>query len=63
MPLIMPSHLDMGKDLADKFVGMYVNELTVDYGDSGRKAVETLFKMAYEKGIYAEPVQIEFVEA
>ncbi len=52
---------DMPEELADKFVGMYVNELTVDYGESGRKAVETLFKMAYEKGLYKEPVVTEFV--
>jgi len=52
---------NMPEELADKFIGMYVNELTVDYGESGRKAVETLFKMAYEKGIYKEPVITEFV--
>ncbi len=52
---------DMPEELADKFVGMYVNELTVDYGESGRKAVETLFKMAYEKGLYKEPIVTEFV--
>lgn len=53
---------DMREDLADKFVGMYVNELTVDYGERGRKALIKLFEMAYEKSIYKEPVKLEFVE-
>lgn len=54
---------DMPEKLADKFVGMYVNELTVDCGESGRKAVETLFRMAYEKGILKEPITVEWVDA
>jgi 1,4-dihydroxy-6-naphthoate synthase len=52
---------DMEPGLADKFVGMYVNELTVDYGESGRKALETLFDMAYKKGIFEKPIKAEFV--
>lgn len=52
---------DMDPKLADKFVGMYVNEFTVDYGDQGRKALTKLFEMAYEKGIIKEPVQLEFI--
>jgi 1,4-dihydroxy-6-naphthoate synthase len=52
---------DLETGLADKFVGMYVNELTVDYGDAGRKAISTLFQMAYENGLVAEPVKVEFV--
>ena len=46
---------------ADKFVGMYVNELTVDYGESGRKALTKLFEMAYEKGVIDKKFQPEFV--
>jgi 1,4-dihydroxy-6-naphthoate synthase len=46
---------------ADKFVGMYVNELTVDYGDSGRKALVKLFEMAYEKGVIEKKFTPEFV--
>jgi 1,4-dihydroxy-6-naphthoate synthase len=53
---------EMGRDLADKFVGMYVNELTVDYGDSGRAALRRLFDLAYERGIFQKPVDIQFVE-
>lgn len=48
-------------DQADKFVGMYVNELTVDYGESGRKAVALLFQLAYEKGLLEKKVNLEFV--
>jgi 1,4-dihydroxy-6-naphthoate synthase len=53
---------DMEESLADKYVGMYVNERTVDFGDDGRKALRLMFDMAYEKGILKEPVKIEFVE-
>lgn len=53
----------VGKEgLADKFVGMYVNELTVDYGESGRAAVRKFFEMAYERGIFEKPITPEFVE-
>lgn len=53
---------DMKRELADKFVGMYVNELTVDYGDRGRQAVRKLFEMAYEKGVTKELIVPEFVD-
>ena len=53
---------DMKPELADKFVGMYVNELTVDYGEEGRKAVRKFFQMAHEKGIFSELIVPEFVE-
>jgi len=52
---------DMEKRLADKFVGMYVNELTVDYGENGRKALSLLFQRAHERGIVKQPVAVEFV--
>jgi 1,4-dihydroxy-6-naphthoate synthase len=51
--------LDVG--LADRFVGMYVNELTEDYGDEGRQAVHELLRRAEELGVYREPVRLEFV--
>lgn len=54
-------NLEGNTELADKFVGMYVNELTVDYGEAGRKALTKLFEMANEKGLYAKPVRPEFV--
>jgi 1,4-dihydroxy-6-naphthoate synthase len=53
---------DMKKDLADKYVGMYVNDLTVDCGEEGRRAVQLLFKMAYEKGIYKQLIEPDFVD-
>jgi len=47
--------------LADRFVGMYVNELTQDYGDEGRAAVGELLRRAEAAGAFAEPVRVEFV--
>jgi 1,4-dihydroxy-6-naphthoate synthase len=48
-------------DLADRFVGMYVNELTCDYGDEGRQAVQELLRRAEATGAYERPVKVEFV--
>src|SRR5215471_10509031 len=45
----------------DRFIGMYVNELTLDYGDEGRQAVEKLFQEAFKKKIIPERVTLEFV--
>jgi 1,4-dihydroxy-6-naphthoate synthase len=45
----------------DRFVGMYVNDLTLDYGERGRAAVERLFTEAYEKTLIPKPVAVEFV--
>jgi 1,4-dihydroxy-6-naphthoate synthase len=47
--------------LADRFVGMYVNELTCDYGDEGRQAVRELLGRAEQLGAYERPVKVEFV--
>ena len=47
--------------LADRFVGMYVNELTSDYGEEGRQAVEELLRRAEAIGAYERPVRVEFV--
>jgi 1,4-dihydroxy-6-naphthoate synthase len=48
--------------LADRFVGMYVNEWTVDYGPRGREAVRTLFARAHEAGLVAGPISVEFTD-
>src|SRR3954465_11159278 len=48
-------------ELADRFVGMYVNELTCDYGEEGRQAVRELLKRAEGLGTYDHPVKVEFV--
>jgi 1,4-dihydroxy-6-naphthoate synthase len=48
-------------ELADRFVGMYVNELTEDYGDEGRQAVSELLRRGEEIGAFERPVRVEFV--
>lgn len=53
---------DMGSDLADEFVGMYVNQWTLDYGDRGREAVRRLLKEAADAGIVPDCGEIDFVE-
>lgn len=53
---------DLKEDQADKFVGMYVNDLTVDYGEQGKEALRKLFAMAFEKGVIEKQVVPEFVQ-
>ncbi len=53
---------DMPPELADRFVAMWVNDLTLDYTDRGREAVKLLLKEGYEKGIIPHQVEVEFVE-
>lgn len=48
-------------ELADRFVGMYVNEFTCDYGDEGRQAVMELLARAEAAGAFDDPVRVEFV--
>ena len=48
-------------DLADRFVGMYVNDLTCDYGEEGRQAVQELLSRAETMRAFPEPVRVEFV--
>ena len=52
---------DMDPALADRFVGMWVNELTLDYGERGRAAVRRLLTEGYERGIIPHQVDVEFV--
>ena len=52
----------LDEDKIDRFVGMYVNELTLDYGERGRSAVERLFSEAYEKELIPHSVPVEFVD-
>ena len=47
--------------VADRFVAMYVNELTQDYGDEGRKAVTELLRRGEALGAFPAPVQVDFV--
>lgn len=53
---------DMEPELADRFVAMWVNDLTLDYGDRGREGVRRLLQEGYEKGIIPHKVDIEFVD-
>lgn len=52
---------NLDPETADRFIEMYVNELTCDYGDEGRQAVEELLRRAEATGVYREPVRVEFV--
>jgi len=52
---------DLDHDLANKFVGMYVNERTLNYGDDGREAIRKLLTLGHERGIIPHPVKIDFV--
>ncbi|MFM8273409.1 MAG: menaquinone biosynthesis family protein [Gemmata sp.] len=53
---------DMDVALADKFVGMYVNDWTLDYGERGRAAIRKLLSEAHRAGVIPNPVELEFVE-
>jgi 1,4-dihydroxy-6-naphthoate synthase len=48
---------------ADEFVGMYVNDWTLDYGDRGREAVRLLLRRGVEAGVVPRKVDVEFVDA
>jgi 1,4-dihydroxy-6-naphthoate synthase len=50
----------LDRERTDKFVGMYVNDLTLGYGERGRKAVELLMTEAFEKGLIPQRVDVEF---
>ncbi len=52
---------DMGRDLADKFVGMYVNHWTLDYGDRGRESIRRFLGQAFERGLIPHRQDLEFV--
>jgi 1,4-dihydroxy-6-naphthoate synthase len=52
---------DLDPQLANKFVGMYVNERTLDYGEDGKEAIRKLLTMGHERGIIPQEVKIEFI--
>jgi len=52
---------DLDSPTADKFVGMYVNERTLDYGPDGREAVRRLLDMGYKAGVIPNAARVEFV--
>jgi 1,4-dihydroxy-6-naphthoate synthase len=52
---------DLDTSLANRFVGMYVNERTINYGDDGRVAIKKLLDMGYERGIIPLKANVDFV--
>jgi 1,4-dihydroxy-6-naphthoate synthase len=52
---------DLDRGQTDKFVGMYVNDWTIDFGDRGREAVRKLLQRGYETGLIPQPVELEFI--
>jgi 1,4-dihydroxy-6-naphthoate synthase len=52
----------MHPELADRFVAMWVNDLTLDYGERGREGVRRLLQEGFDKGIIPNKVEVEFVE-
>ena len=57
----MPLARGMDTDLADRFIGMYVNDYTLDYGDSGRAAIREFLGQAHAAHLIPAPVELEFV--
>jgi 1,4-dihydroxy-6-naphthoate synthase len=53
---------DMGRDLADRFVGMYVNHWTLDYGERGRESIRRFLGRAFERGLIPHRQELEFVQ-
>ena len=51
----------MGMDLADEFVGMYVNHWTLDYGERGRESIRRFLGLAHERGLIPHRQELEFV--
>lgn len=58
----MPYARDMDSSLAEKFIGMYVNDYTRDYGEKGRKAVREFLMTAHSRGFLERKPVVEFVE-
>lgn len=52
---------DMGRELADRFVGMYVNGWTLDYGEKGRESIRQFLGRAFERGLINHRPKLEFV--
>jgi 1,4-dihydroxy-6-naphthoate synthase len=53
---------DLPTEMTDRFVAMWVNDLTLDYGDRGREGVKRLLKEGFNKGIIKNKVKVDFVE-
>ncbi|MEA3207708.1 MAG: 1,4-dihydroxy-6-naphthoate synthase [Chthoniobacter sp.] len=57
----MPLARGMDTQLAEQFIGMYVNDYTLDYGDTGRAAIREFLGRAHRAGLIPAPVELEFV--
>ena len=51
-----------GRDLADRFVGMYVNHWTLDYGEKGRESIRRFLSRAHQQGLIPRAPELEFVQ-
>jgi 1,4-dihydroxy-6-naphthoate synthase len=58
----LPYARGMNAELAGKFIGMYVNDYTRDYGKTGRAAIRKFFGVAYDAGYIDNPVEVEFAD-
>lgn len=58
----MPYARDMDTNLAGKFIGMYVNDFTRDYGETGREAIRRFLKTAHERGYIEKAPAVKFIE-
>ncbi|HSP44615.1 MAG TPA: MqnA/MqnD/SBP family protein [Chthoniobacterales bacterium] len=58
----MPYARDMDATLAGKFIGMYVNDFTRDYGETGRKAIREFLKRAHDRGYIDKEPTVELIE-
>jgi len=52
---------DLDTNLANRFVGMYVNERTLDYGEDGKHAIRKLLEMGHERGIIPVRTEVQFI--
>lgn len=59
----LPLGRGLDSEKADRFIGMYVNDLTIDYGDRGRRAISEFLGRAHQQGLLPEKVEPEFIEA
>ncbi len=57
----LPYAREMEADLADKFIGMYVNDYTLAYGETGREAIRRFLALAHERGFLRRAPAVEFV--
>ena len=58
----LPYARDMGSELADKFIGLYVNDFTRDYGTTGRAAIREFLEQGRRHGYLEKEIELEFVE-